>query len=163
VLLHLEWFGNPRRFGAVARQVTATKPVIAVKTDRAPGAPGGPRRDSSRTGALLSAADTHVDALFLHAGVIRTHTLAEMFDVAALLDRQPVPRGVLIVTNAGGLGIQCADGCAAAGLRVAPLGEPATATAVATATTVEADRLRHSLRSDEQGAAAGRESSRTSP
>jgi len=124
VLLYLESFGNPRRFGAVARRVTATKPVIAVKSDRAATVP---RRDSSRTDALLSAADTHVEALFRHAGVIRTDTLAEMFDVAALLERQPVPRGdrVLIVTNAGGLGVQCADACAAAGLRIEPLGEPA--------------------------------------
>jgi acyl-CoA synthetase (NDP forming)/GNAT superfamily N-acetyltransferase len=123
VLLYLESFGNPRRFGAVARRVTASKPVIAVKSDRGAAAP---RRDSSRTGALLSAADTHVDALFRHAGVIRTDTLAEMLDVAALLERQPVPRGdrVLIITNAGGLGVQCADACAAAGLRVEPLGEP---------------------------------------
>jgi acetate---CoA ligase (ADP-forming) len=124
VLLYLESFGNPRRFGAVARRVSRTKPVIAVKSDRA-AAP--PRRDASRTSALLAAADTHVDALFRHAGVIRTDTLAEMFDLAALLERQPLPRGdrVLVVTNAGGLGVQCADACAAAGLRTDPLGEPA--------------------------------------
>jgi acyl-CoA synthetase (NDP forming)/GNAT superfamily N-acetyltransferase len=125
VLLHLESFGNPRRFASVARRLAAAKPLIAVKSGRAAGGP--PRRDASRTGALLAAADTYVDALFRHAGVIRTDTLAEMFDLAALLERQPVPRGdrVAIVTNAGGLGVQCADACAAAGLRVQPLGEPA--------------------------------------
>ena len=50
-----------------------------------------------------------------------------MFDLAGLLARQPPPSGdrVAVVTNAGGLGVQCADACAAAGLRVAPLGEPA--------------------------------------
>ena len=50
-----------------------------------------------------------------------------MFDLAGLLDAPAAPRGdrVAIVTNAGGLGVQCADACAAAGLRVAPLGEPA--------------------------------------
>jgi acyl-CoA synthetase (NDP forming)/GNAT superfamily N-acetyltransferase len=124
VLLYLESFGNPRRFGQVARRVTARKPVIAVKSGRAPAAP---RPDSSQTGALLTASDTHVDALFRHAGVIRTDTLGEMFDLAGLLARQPPPRGdrVAIVTNAGGLGLQCADACAAAGLCVAPLGEPA--------------------------------------
>ena len=65
VLLYLESFGNPRRFGQVARRVTARKPVIAVKSGRAP-ARRGP--DSSQTGALLAASDTHVDALFRHAG-----------------------------------------------------------------------------------------------
>ena len=117
VLLYLESFGNPRRFGQVARRVTADKPVIAVKSGRAPAAP---RPDSSQTGRLLAASDTHVDALFRHAGVIRTDTLGEMFDLAGLLVRQPLPRGdrVAVVTNAGGLGVQCADACAAAGLRV---------------------------------------------
>ena len=117
VLLYLESFGNPRRFGQVARRVTADKPVIAVKSGRAPAAP---RPDSSQTGRLLAASDTHVDALFRHAGVIRTDTLGEMFDLAGLLVRQPPPRGdrVAVVTNAGGLGVQCADACAAAGLRV---------------------------------------------
>ena len=48
VLLYLESFGNPRRFGPVARRVTAAKPVIAVKSGRAPAAP---RPDSSQTGS----------------------------------------------------------------------------------------------------------------
>ena len=130
VLLHLESFGNPRRFASIARRLASAKPLIAVKSGRA--APV-PRRDVSRTGALVAAADPSVDALFRHAGVIRTDTLAEMFDLAALLERQPVPRGdrVAIVTNAGGLGVQCADACAAAGLRVEPLGEPAQRTLAA--------------------------------
>ena len=48
-----------------------------------------------------------VDALFRQAGVIRADTLGELFDVAALLAGQPLPRGprVAIVTNAGGPGI----------------------------------------------------------
>ena len=33
-----------------------------------------------------------VDALFRQAGVIRTDTLAELFDVAVLLANQPWPR-----------------------------------------------------------------------
>ena len=118
VMLYLESFGNPRRFGRIARRVAAAKPVIAVKSGRSAGRAGG-----SQTGALVTAADTSVDALFRHAGVIRTDTLGEMFDVAALLARQPRPRGdrVAIVTNAGGLGVQCADACDAAGLAIAPL------------------------------------------
>ena len=123
VLLYLESFGNPRRFGRITRRVAASKPVIAVKSGRAV----GPPISGSQTGALLTAADTSVDALFRHAGVIRTDTLAEMFDVVALLTHQPLPRGdsVAIVTNAGGLGIQCADACDAARLCVATLGQPA--------------------------------------
>jgi acetate---CoA ligase (ADP-forming) len=118
--LYLESFGNPRRFGQVARRVAAHKPVIAVKSGRSA---AGSRAALSHTGALLAASDATVDALFRHAGVIRTGTVGELFDVAALLAGQPLPTGdrVAIVTNAGGPGISCADACEAAGLRVEPL------------------------------------------
>ena len=118
--LYLESFGNPRRFGRIARRVAARKPVIAVKSGRSR---AGTRAAASHTGALLAASDATVDALFQHAGVIRTDTVGELFDVAALLSSQPVPAGtgVGIVTNAGGPGIACADACEAAGLKVAAL------------------------------------------
>jgi acyl-CoA synthetase (NDP forming) len=48
-----------------------------------------------------------------------------MFDLAAALGSQPLPRGrrVAIVTNAGGPGILCADACEAGGLSVSELSE----------------------------------------
>jgi acyl-CoA synthetase (NDP forming) len=118
--LYLESFGNPRRFGQIARRVAARKPVIAVKSGRST---AGARAAMSHTGALLAASDSTVDALFRHAGVIRTGTVGELFDVAALLAGQPLPVGnrIGIVTNAGGPGIACADACDAAGLQVEPL------------------------------------------
>jgi acetate---CoA ligase (ADP-forming) len=118
--LYLESFGNPRRFGQIARRVAARKPVIAVKSGRSA---AGARAAMSHTGALLAASDSTVDALFRHAGVIRAGTVGELFDVAALLAGQPLPAGnrIGIVTNAGGPGIACADACEAAGLRVEPL------------------------------------------
>ena len=121
-LLYLESFGNPRRFSRIARRVGRRKPVVAVKSGRSA---AGARASSSHTGALLAASDVTVDALFQQAGVIRTDTVAELFDVAALLANQPRPRGrrVGIVTNAGGPGVLCADACQAAGLQVAELSE----------------------------------------
>ena len=85
----------------------------------------GARAAASHTGALLAASDVTVDALFRQAGVIRTDTLEQMFDVAELLANQPAPKGdrVAIVTNAGGLGILCADTCDANGLKVPTLSE----------------------------------------
>jgi acetate---CoA ligase (ADP-forming) len=120
VLLYLESFGNPRKFARVARRVARTKPVLAVKSGRSA---AGARATSSHTGALLAASDVTVDALFHQAGVIRTDSLAELFDVASLLANQPVPAGrrVGIVTNAGGPGIMCADACEAGGLQVVEL------------------------------------------
>jgi acetate---CoA ligase (ADP-forming) len=120
ILLYLESFGNPQRFGQLARRIGRRKPIVAVKSGRGV---AGARAASSHTGSLIAASDRTVDALFHQFGVIRTDTLEEMFDVATLLVHQPVPAGtnVAIVTNAGGLGIQCADTCEAKGLRVPQL------------------------------------------
>jgi acetate---CoA ligase (ADP-forming) len=120
VLLYLESFGNPRRFARLARDIGRRKPIIAVKSGRSA---AGARAAASHTGALLASSDVTVDALFRQSGVIRTETLGEMFDVATILAHQPPPKGdrVAIITNAGGLGILCADTCEANGLKVQPL------------------------------------------
>ena len=121
ILLYLESFGNPRKFSEIARRVGRTKPIVAVKAGRSV---SGARAASSHTGALAGS-DKVVDALFEQAGVIRTETLEEMFDVAALLAHQPIPKGkrVAILTNAGGPGILAADACEADGLELPVLSE----------------------------------------
>jgi acetate---CoA ligase (ADP-forming) len=126
MLLYLESFGNPRRFGQIAQRVSRRKPIIAVKSGRTA---AGARAAASHTGALASA-DAIVADLFRQAGVIRTDTLEEMFDIASLLAQQPLPAGrrVAIVTNAGGAGILAADACEARNLALPPLkAETATA------------------------------------
>jgi acetyl coenzyme A synthetase (ADP forming)-like protein len=119
ILLYLESFGSPGLFARLARRVARKKPIVAVKAGRSR---AGARAASSHTGALAES-DTVVDALFRQAGVIRTGTLEEFFDVATLLAHQPIPRGrrVAILTNAGGPGILAADACADQGLEMAPL------------------------------------------
>jgi acetate---CoA ligase (ADP-forming) len=121
ILLYLESFGNPRRFGQIARRVAGIKPIVAVKAGRSS---AGARAASSHTGAL-AASDAVVDALFRQAGIIRTTRLEELFDVAALLARQPVPAGarVGVLTNAGGPGILAADACDASGLELPGLSD----------------------------------------
>jgi len=120
-LLYLESFGNPRRFARIARRVSRSKPIIAVKAGRTL---AGKRAAGSHT-AALAANDVAVDALFRQTGVIRAETLDEMFDLAGALENQPLPAGrrIGIVTNAGGPGILCTDACEAAGLVVPQLGE----------------------------------------
>ncbi len=119
ILLYLESFGNPVRFARIARRVARTKPIVAVKSGRSA---AGSRAASSHTGALAES-DRVVDALFRQAGVIRTGTLEELFDVAMLLSNQPVPKGrrVAVLTNAGGPGILAADACEAQGLELPSL------------------------------------------
>jgi acetyl coenzyme A synthetase (ADP forming)-like protein len=117
IALYLESLGNPRKFARITRRVGRQKPILAVKSGRSS---AGARATSSHTGALLGASDVTVDALFKQAGVIRTDTLGEFFDVATLLANQPRPKGnrVAILTNGGGPGILCADACEADGLVV---------------------------------------------
>ena len=88
ILLYLESFGNPRRFARLARRVARKKPILAVKSGRTS---AGMKAAGFHT-AALAASDVGVEALFRQAGVIRVDTLEEMFDVAALLAHQPIPR-----------------------------------------------------------------------
>jgi len=120
ILLYLESFGNPRKFGRIARRVAQSKPIVAIKSGRST---AGARASASHTGALVAASDVTVDALFRQAGVIRADTIDGLFDIAALVAKQPVPTGgrVAIVTNVGGPAILCADTCEAEGLTVPPL------------------------------------------
>ena len=122
ILLYLESFGNPRKFGRIARRVAQTKPIVAIKSGRST---AGARASASHTGALIAASDVTVDALFRQAGVIRADTIDGLFDIAALVAKQPVPKGgrVAIVTNVGGPAILCADTCEAEGLTVPPLAD----------------------------------------
>lgn len=107
ILMYLENFGNPRNFTRIAREVSAIKPIVAVKSGRTK---LGAKAASSHTGALAGL-DVGVDALFEQTGVMRVDTVEELFDVAAALSTQPVPKGnrVCVVTNAGGPGILATD------------------------------------------------------
>ncbi len=124
VALYLESFGNPRKFARVAPEIARRKPIVAIKAGRSA---AGARAAASHSAALANL-DVAVDALFEQAGVIRTNTMEELFDVIELLSSQPPPAGprVAIVTNAGGPGILAADACEARGLEL-PSPAPATA------------------------------------
>jgi acetate---CoA ligase (ADP-forming) len=119
IALYLESFGNPRRFGRIARRVARRKPILAMKSGTTS---TGARAASSHT-AALAGSEAAVEALFHQAGVIRARTLGELIDAAGLFATQPLPADnrVAVITNAGGLGILCADACHAAGLELPPL------------------------------------------
>ncbi|HEX6491795.1 MAG TPA: acetate--CoA ligase family protein, partial [Gaiellaceae bacterium] len=135
VLLYLESFGNPRKFGRLAGRVARRKPILALKA----GTTGAGARAASSHTAALAGSEAAVEALFRQAGVLRAGTLEELVDAATLLASQPLPRGprVGVITNAGGLGILCADACEAAGLSLPELGAE-TRAALAQALPVEA-------------------------
>jgi acetyl coenzyme A synthetase (ADP forming)-like protein len=114
IMLYLESFGNPRKFSHIARRVSRRKPIVVVKGGSTQ---AGSRAAASHTGAMATS-DVVSDVLFRDAGIIRVNLMEEMFDVAALLSNQPLPRGrkLMIVTNGGGPGIIAADAAARNGL-----------------------------------------------
>ena len=116
-LLHLESFGNPRRFARTARRVSAKFPVLTVHAG-----PSAPRQRAaaSHTAAATAPPITR-QALFEQAGIIATASFGELLDAAVLMASQPVPAGnaVAIVSSGGGVGRLTADACAEVGLVVA--------------------------------------------
>lgn len=120
VLLHLDAFGNPRRFARVARRLAVRKPVIAVHPGSLRTLPVGTLPYAGPT-----ASDATLNALFAQTGVIRTRSMQEMFDTALAVAHQPVPPGprVAILTNAEGPGALTAGACRAVGLVLADLGD----------------------------------------
>ena len=119
VVLYIESFGNPRKFGRIARRVSKKKPVIVIKGGKSE---VGARAATSHTGAL-AASEVAVEAMFRQAGVIRVDSIEEMLGVTRFLSSQPLPAGpnVGILTNAGGPGVLAADAAAGWGLKVPPL------------------------------------------
>jgi acetate---CoA ligase (ADP-forming) len=125
ILLYVESFGNPRRFGRLARRVARRKPLLALKAGTSV---SGQRAASSHT-AALAGSEAAANALFHQAGVIRATSLEELVDATTLLSSQPrlAGRSVALLTNAGGLGILAADACEAAGLNLPSLGDETVA------------------------------------
>lgn len=114
VMLYLESIGNPRKFSRIARRLGARKPIVAVKTGRS--TQGAPLGHAVRSTGLNAEA---VEQMFTQSGVIRTETVAEMYDVAQLLVSQPLPAGnrVLAMGNSDAMALMAADAVARAGLQ----------------------------------------------
>ena len=123
-ILHLESFGDPRRFARTARRVSAKFPVLTVHAGWS--APGQ-RAFASHTASAVAPLITRM-ALFEQAGIIATASFGELLDAAVLLASQPVPAGnvVAIVSSCVGTGVLAAGACANAGLVVAATGAQAS-------------------------------------
>ena len=119
ILMYLESIGNPKRFAEICRRLTRVKPVFVVKAGRTA---AGARAAGSHT-AALAGTDLTADVLMQQTGVIRAHTVEELFDYAMAFPRLPLPKGnrVGIVSNAGGPAIILTDACETSGLVVPEL------------------------------------------
>jgi len=121
VMLYVETFGNPEHFTRIARRVSRTKPILALKGRR-----GGLARSEpcSDTAAALRG-DTVADALLHQAGVLRFRGGEELFDAAVFFESQPLPSGreIGIVSNSPRLATLGANACAAWGLQTGQPGQ----------------------------------------
>ncbi len=119
ILGYIEGVSDGRKFMDVAQEVSRKKPVIILKSGITT---SGAKAASSHTGALAGR-EAAFDAAFRQSGVIRAHTINDLFNYALAFAHQPVPRGpnVAIITNSGGPGILAADACDKSNLQLIPL------------------------------------------
>jgi acetyltransferase len=127
ILLYMEAIGDARAFISAAREAALSKPIIVLKGGRSEVAA---QAAASHTGSLIGS-DAALHAALRRSGVLRVGSIADLFDIAALLAKQPRPLGprLTILTNAGGPGVLAADALSAAGGELAPLA-PATVDAL---------------------------------
>jgi acetyltransferase len=113
IVIYMESIGDARSFLSAAREVALTKPIIVLKAGHTEAAS---KAAASHTGALTGS-DAVLDAAFRRCGVLRVKTIADLFDMAEVLAKQPRPQGphLTIITNAGGPGVLATDALIATG------------------------------------------------
>lgn len=121
IVIYMESVGDAQSFLCAAREVAAHKPIVVIKVGRTQAAA---KAAASHTGAMTGS-DAVLDAALRQVGVLRVDTVEELFDVAEVLSKQPLPRGprLAIVTNAGGPGALAVDALVGHGGEVAELSE----------------------------------------
>jgi acetyltransferase len=107
IVIYMETIGDARSFISAAREVALNKPIIVIKAGRTAAAA---QAAASHTGSLAGSDDA-LDAAFRRCGVLRVHTIADLFYMAEVLAKQPRPKGprLTVVTNAGGPGVLATD------------------------------------------------------
>ena len=102
-LLYTEGYGDPRRFGRIARRVSLRLPIVAVRP------------------TLTGPDDAAAEAFERRCGVIRVASVRQMVDVGRVLAHQPRASGdrVAVITNAASPARLAADALRAASLHVA--------------------------------------------
>ncbi len=107
ILIYMESIKNPRSFLSAAREVALAKPIILIKAGRTT---ESAKAAASHTGALVGS-DNVLNAALNRVGVLRVETIADLFNMAEILAKQPRPKGpyLSIITNAGGPGVIATD------------------------------------------------------
>jgi len=116
ILLYAESIEAGREFMDVAKEATAVKPIVALKSGKTE---AGARAALSHTGAIAGS-DRIYDSVFMQVGVVRVRDMEEFFDVGQALAFQPPAAGnsVAVITSAGGPAIMAVDECESRGINV---------------------------------------------
>jgi acyl-CoA synthetase (NDP forming) len=119
VLLYVESFGDAVRFGQVARDVSKTKPVIALVGGRT----GAGREAAFRHTGSRPGDDEAVEDFCRRAGIVRVKSLRRLLLAAKAFGRFPagIGRRVLLLSNSGGPGVLAADRAIEEGLQLPEL------------------------------------------
>ena len=117
VAVYIETVNNGQEFMDALKELTAVKPVIALKSGRSS---SGMRAALSHTGSMAGA-DAVYDAAFRSCGAIRVDSLDELIDLCKGFSYLPPVKGrkVAIVTNSGGPGVMTTDLGESLGLDIA--------------------------------------------
>ncbi|MBL8658283.1 MAG: GNAT family N-acetyltransferase [Rhodospirillales bacterium] len=128
ILLYVESVRNGRAFLSAGRGASRNKPVLVIKSGRAP---EGQRLAAIRSGAAIGS-DAVYDAAIRRAGMLRVFSFGELFAAVETLARARGMRGerVAILTNGCGVAVMAIDALLLNGGRLAELDE-AAATALA--------------------------------
>jgi acetyltransferase len=118
IALYIEGLKNGRKFFALSRKITQTKPIVILKGGKSQAAK---RAVSSHTGSLAGEKEIF-SAAFKQAEIIEVESVEELFDIAkALAWQKKCKNGIGIITNGGGAGVLCADYCEQFGIRLAQI------------------------------------------
>ncbi|MCJ7567947.1 MAG: acetate--CoA ligase family protein [Anaerolineales bacterium] len=117
ILSYMEGLPDGQEFINVARKVSKLKPIVVLKSGVTQ---AGSRAVSSHTGSLAGSEQAY-EAAFQQSGVLRAHSLQDLFDMARGFGYLSPLLGdhIAIVTNAGGPGILATDALERAGLKLA--------------------------------------------
>lgn len=116
IILYIEGIRDGKRFVDVARRITPHKPVLAQYVG---GSASGARAGKSHTGAMAGP-DFLYDGIFKQAGIIRVHSVEDLYANGWTLATQPPLKGnrVGIMTNSGGPSTTISYLCDSVGLQV---------------------------------------------
>ena len=119
VLMYLESVVRPRDFLRVAREVTRTKPVVALKS----GATEAGRKAALAHTAALAAEDRLIEGLLRQAGIVRLRDYTQLVLMGKALSMVRLPRGnrVGFLAPSGAMIVTLSDLCSRLGLALPEL------------------------------------------